>query len=159
MDPAISDALPVMSDALPVAAIIIVFVVTFLLLLLPQIFYLLTLQKCLNKVEEKNRGMSPNLVWLNLIPFFSLGWNFYLIAKIKESLINEYNSRGLQGDNNFSYKLGLAMAILACCGIIPMIGLFTGLAAFITWIIYWIKIAGYSKELDGQTPITQATAI
>jgi hypothetical protein len=143
-----------MSDALPVLGILGVFLVTFLIMLIPQIFYLLTLQKTLNKVKEANRGMTPGLVWLNLVPLFSLGWHFYVVAKMKESLANEYKDRGLTGDDDFGYKLGLTMCILAVCGIIPFIGGIAGLACLVVWILYWIKIANYSRELDN--PVTEA---
>ena len=53
-----------------------------LVYLVVDIFYLMTLQKCLNRVSEENRGMSPGLVWLNLIPLFGLGWHFYTVIKI-----------------------------------------------------------------------------
>jgi len=41
----------------------------------------------------------------------------------------------------------LAMCILAIISIIPYIGILFGLAGFICWIIYWVKISGYSAKL------------
>jgi hypothetical protein len=43
---------------------------------LPMIFYLRTLGQVLRAVAARNRTMAPGLVWLNLIPVFSLGWHF-----------------------------------------------------------------------------------
>jgi len=39
------------------------------------------------------------------------------------------------------------MCILAACGVIPFLGILTGLAGFICWIMYWMKIHDYSEKL------------
>ena len=41
----------------------------------------------------------------------------------------------------------MVMAILACCGIIPILGIICSLGAFVCWIMYWVKIAGYSAKI------------
>jgi len=35
-----------------------------------------------------------------------------------------------------------------CCGIIPFLGVLCSLGALVCWIMYWLKIAGFSKKLD-----------
>jgi hypothetical protein len=45
-------------------------------------------------------------------------------------------------------QLGLAMCILAATGLIPLIGILTGLAGLVCWIVYWVKISGYSRLLE-----------
>ena len=39
------------------------------------------------------------------------------------------------------------MCILGITGIIPILGIIACIAGFICWIVYWVKIAGYSREL------------
>lgn len=117
------------------------------LLLLPAIFYLLTLMKCLQRCAPANRALSPGLVWLLLIPLFNLIWNFFVVINIAKSLGAEFRQRGIAAEPDPGKGVGLAMAILACCGLIPVAGLFAELAGFVLWIIYWVAVAGFSNKL------------
>jgi hypothetical protein len=131
------------------AEIIILFIMSFGILLLPQIFYLLTLQKTLNLVRPENRHMEPGLVWLALIPIFSIIWNFFIVTKVAESLRLEFKQRNIPtGAEKPGYSIGLAYCILVCCTIIPVLGLLTSIAGLVCWIIYWVKISGYKAELE-----------
>jgi hypothetical protein len=110
------------------------------------ILYLITLFNVLNAVSPANRKLEPGLVFLLLIPLFNLVWNFIVVIKLRDSLQAEYAARDLQGDG-FAYGVGLAMCILTLCGIIPILGALAAIAAFVCWIIYWVKMAGYRKTL------------
>ncbi len=117
--------------------------------LIPYIFFLITLQGTLARVRQENREMDPGLVWLNLIPLFSLGWMFYTVIKIANSLRREFVSRGRpEPMDGYGFNLGIAMCICSCCGIIPFLGILAGLAGLVLWIIYWVKMAGYKRELE-----------
>lgn len=138
-------------EAFAVGVMVIVlgiFALIFLTMLIIYIFYLLSLSKCLKKVQPENRAMEPGLVWLSLIPVFSLVWNFFIVIQLKESLSNEFNSRRLPNDGDFGFGMGLTFAILTCVNNIPYLNLLTIIPTLIFWIIYWIKIVGYSKQLD-----------
>jgi hypothetical protein len=129
--------------------IIILFIMLFGILLLPLILYLLTLQKTLNLVRPENRHMEPGLVWLALIPIFSIIWNFFIVSKVAESLRLEFKQRNIQTqEEKPGYTIGLAYCILVCCSIIPMLGILAILAGFVCWIIHWVKISGYKAELE-----------
>jgi hypothetical protein len=129
--------------------IIILFIMLFGILLLPLILYLLTLQKTLNLVRPENRHMEPGLVWLALIPIFSIIWNFFIVSKVAESLRLEFKQRNIQTqEEKPGYTIGLAYCILFCCTIIPVLGLLTSIAGLVCWIIYWVKISGYKAELE-----------
>ncbi len=117
-------------------------------LLIPAIFYLLTLQKALNRCAPESRAMSPGLVWLMFIPLFNMVWHFIIVSNISKSLHSEFVKRNLQEDPNPGQGIGLAMCILQVVSIIPIVGFFTGIACFICWIIYWVKIAGFSAKLQ-----------
>jgi hypothetical protein len=110
------------------------------------VVYLLTLQKCLNRVSPANRTMEPGLVWLNLVPLLNLGWIFYTVIKIAESVVKEGQARGIDvGDGGKT--LGLVYCILIICGIIPILGIFCSIGGLVCWIIYWVKISGISGKL------------
>ncbi len=125
--------------------------------LIPAIFYLLTLQRALAKCSPASRTMEPGIVWLCLIPFFNLIWNFFVVMALGNSLRTEYARRGIPIPEPLpGQPIGLAMSICLCCGIIPVLGLLASLAAMVLWIIYWIKISNYSAVLDYSQPAMMA---
>ena len=117
------------------------------ILLIPAIFYLLTLQKTLNRCSPENRAMQPGMVWLMFIPLFNLVWHFFVVLNISKSLEAEFRKRGIASEPNPGKTIGLVMCILACCGIIPLFGVLFSLGGLVCWILYWIKIAGFSSRL------------
>ena len=110
--------------------------------LICAIFFLLNLRDLLQRVSPQNQAMAPNQVWLNLIPLFNLVWIFITVSRVRESLQAEYRSRGWTPQGDFGYGLGLAAAILS----ILNWGLL-GLAGFICWIIYWVKMSEFKNVL------------
>ncbi len=120
-----------------------------ILFLIPAIFYLITLQNALGKCAPGSRTMEPAMVWLLLIPLFSLIWAFLVVMALAKSLGNEFRRRGIPCPDPLpGQNIGMAMCICSCCGIIPIINLLAGPAAFVLWIVYWVKIAEYSRALD-----------
>lgn len=112
-----------------------------------SILYYLTLSRALQQCSPRNRTMEPGQVWLNFIPCFNLVWIFITVSRIAESLSNEFHDRGMRSEGDYGRGLGITTYVLALCGIIPFIGPFISLGAMVCWIIYWVKIAGYSKQL------------
>jgi len=123
-------------------------------LLIPAIFYLLTVQKALTRCSPASRTMEPGMVWLCLIPLFHLIWNFFVVMALGNSLGNEYARRGIPRPEMLpGQNIGLAMSICLCCTIVPIVNLLAGPAALVLWIIYWIKIANYSAMLGDFQPM------
>ncbi|MCO5050967.1 MAG: hypothetical protein M9920_01520 [Verrucomicrobiae bacterium] len=122
-----------------------------IIFLIPLIFYLLTLQKTLNRCSPESRAMQPGLVWLLLIPLFGLVWHFFIVLNMTKTLETEFRKRGLHIEAAPGKTLGLVMCILACCSIIPLLGFLCSLGALVCWILYWVKIAGYSKQLPSSS--------
>lgn len=122
------------------AALFSIFLVILGIALIPMIFFLLTLQNTLKAVSPQNRKMPPGQVWLLLIPLFNYVWNFIVVSRISESIELECKSRNLSSPPKPTYNIGIAYAILVCCGFIPVINIFSGIAALICWIIYWVKV-------------------
>jgi hypothetical protein len=107
-------------------------------LLVPMIFYLLTLQKALNRCSPESRAMQPAMVWLMLVPLFNIVWQFFVVINMAKSLAAEFQKRGIAEDPNPGQTLGLVM----CVG-----NLVCGPVGLICWILYWVKIAGYSNRI------------
>ncbi len=117
------------------------------------IFYFLNLQNTLKQCAPQNQQMAPGMVWLGLIPFFNYYWNFRIASAMADSLAAEYRMRGLNpSEERPGYQLGMAYAILTCCGVLQWIGIpilpqLAGLAGFVCWIVYWVRMSKYKNEL------------
>ncbi len=119
------------------------------ILLVPAILYLLTLQNALRKCAPGARTMEPGMVWLLLIPLFHLIWSFFVVMALAKSLGNEFRRRGIPSPDPLpGQSIGMAMCICGCCSVVPLLNLLAGPAAFVLWVIYWIKIAEFSRALD-----------
>lgn len=94
------------------------------------------------------RTMEPGQVWLNLIPCFCYVWNFITVLRVSESLRNEFEDRGdyRRGDDH-GQALGITTCVLNVCQWIPYLGSLVFLGAVVCFIIYWVKIGGYNREL------------
>lgn len=121
--------------------------------LIATIFFLLSLQKNLNAISESNRTMNPPMVWLNLIPLFNWGWMVYTTIKISESLEKELTTRNISFDAKPAYTLGLTFSIMNATGIlwswIPFLGLLIAIGLIVVWIMYWVQVSKFTKQLAG----------
>ncbi|WP_276481676.1 hypothetical protein [Paraflavitalea pollutisoli] len=112
-------------------------------------------------VRPENRRMEPGLVWLQFIPLFGLGWQFYVIVKLSDSIRDDLNAPS--GDSLFgddpvpthtrpTYGLGISYAILICISLLPLglIKSLFSLAGLVLLIIYWIDVARYTKRLKNR---------
>jgi hypothetical protein len=119
-------------------------------MMIPGIMFLLTLQNALKKCAPGARSMEPGMVWLMLIPFFNLVWAFFVVMALGKSLGNEFRRRGIPcPERNPAQPIGMALAISNCCCLVPFLNLLASLACLVLWIVYWVKIAGFSQVLDG----------
>ncbi|HVJ06727.1 MAG TPA: zinc ribbon domain-containing protein [Candidatus Saccharimonadales bacterium] len=111
------------------------------------IAYILTLQRAISRCAPQNRATSPESAWLLLIPLFNMFWQFILYPRISETLEREFRARNLSIEPQPLRNLGLTVAVLHVCWIIPVVHFFTGVAGFICLILYWVKISEYSNQL------------
>ena len=112
-------------------------------MVIPYVFYLLTLQSTFEAVSLPNRELTPGLVWLNFIPIFNLGWAFVIVIKLANSIKKEYAALGIQGECTGGLGVGLAYAICAVLSIIP----FVGIGALVCWILHWVQISNHRKKI------------
>jgi len=118
-------------------------------LFLPAIFYILTLSRVLTKCSASSVTIEPGMLWLLLVPFVNLVWHFFVVNGMAKSLSNEFRARNMQNmDLEPGRSIGIPMCVCGACGIIPALGILAELACLILWIIYWAKIAEYSRALD-----------
>lgn len=111
------------------------------------ILYCLTLYKALSRCSPQNRTLSPGLVWLFLIPIFSLVWQFFIVIGMTRSLHAEFVTRHIVEEQSPAKSIGLATCILMVISSIPYFGWITFIPWIVCWIIYWVKIAGFSSKI------------
>lgn len=128
-----------------------VFTMVFIVLaivLLPAIFFTLTLQNTLKAISRENRTMPPANVWLIFIPLFGVVWQFVIVNNVAESIQREFIAKDMVlPENKPTHSIGLAMCILNCCAIIPLLGSLAAIAGIICWIIYWVKVTDYKNQI------------
>lgn len=120
-----------------------------LIFLIPAIFFLLTLQKALTRVSSERRTMNPPMVWLGLIPLFGTIWNFFMVLALSKSLDAELTARNIPHEAEPGKTFGLVWASLGAACLFPGLAVLLGIPVLIMWIIYWVKIAGFSAKIEG----------
>ena len=112
-------------------------------LVIVQIFYLLSMSRALKAVAPRNRTMEPGQVWFVFIPIAGIIFAIMMLFKIPESIKNEYEDRGLRGDGDYGKTLALWYLItMFLCGPVGLV----------LWIMFWLKINSYTKELNESSP-------
>lgn len=140
----------------------------FIVMIVVYVLFLLTLMRTQAEVYERNREMSPGLVWLTLIPLFSTFWVLYMVPKLSNSLRNEFRDRGWDREGEgYARTMGLIWAwggvasillsvlqnamqfggLMEESMVVGLVGLPVNLTVFVCWIIYWVQMAGYGKRL------------
>lgn len=119
-----------------------------LAVVVPAIFFLITLQNTLKVIEPENRTMQPGKVWLLLIPLFNYVWMFLVVKAIADGLKNQFETYGVYGHEKPTYTVGIALCISSACGLIPMLGTILSIPVTVLWINYWIKVNRKRKELQ-----------
>jgi hypothetical protein len=118
------------------------------LLLIPAIFYLITLQRALERCAPESRAMPPGQVWLLLIPLFNVVWQFIVVNSIAVSLRNEFARRRIPlAEGEPGKPIGFVLCIATVIGIVPLVNILAGPVSLVCWILYWVKISGYSRML------------
>ena len=136
-----------MTSAGIVGLVFSILLIVWVLMLLPKIFYLITLQNALSRCRPESRTLSPGLVWLLLVPLFGIIWHFFIVTGLSDSLTREFAARGTSMPGDQGRSAGLAMCILNVCAFIPYLGGLCVLAGFVCWILYWVRIAECSSQL------------
>jgi hypothetical protein len=119
------------------------------ILLIPGIFYCLTMQKSLTLAGPEHRAMEPGLVWLLFIPFFNLVWQFFVVKNVAQSVRSWGQAHGKEvGDGGWS--IGLTACILSVCSFIPFLGFLCGIGGLVCLILWWVKVAGFNTLMRTQ---------
>lgn len=94
----------------------------------------------LKALPAEHQKMSPGLVWLNLIPCFSIVWNFFVFIQIPKSYESFLRAHGRPMDTSLG-TLGIVYSVLAVLCVIPYLGSCIGIAALVVLIIFLVKLS------------------
>jgi len=140
---------------------------------IPAILFILSQQNTLRVISPENRKMSPGAVWLQLIPFFGVVWQFIVViriahsiskemtSKIGESILDNSQVQIKETDESPTYTIGIAYCILTTLGFIinyttmyspsnlRLFGSIFFLTGMVCWIIYWVRLVKAKNKLVG----------
>lgn len=106
------------------------------------------LQQCYSRIPPQFRKQQPGMVWLLLIPCFSLIWNFFVFPPLSKSFKAYFDSVNRTDVGDCQESIGLAYSICAVASVVPYLGCLTGIATLILLIIFLVK----TNELKNQIP-------
>jgi hypothetical protein len=107
----------------------------------------LLLQSCYKRIPQQFRKMEPGMVWLLLIPCFSLVWNFFVFPRLSQSFKSYFDSVNRTDVADCAGNIGLAYSICCAVSIIPYLGCLTGIASLVLLIIYLVKATGLKNQI------------
>ena len=77
------------------------------------ILYIRSLQRALERCSPALRAISPEALWLLLVPVFSFFWQFFVVSRLAASLGSEFSGRNLpNAESRPGKRMGMAMCIL-----------------------------------------------
>jgi len=130
--------------------------------LVALVLFLRTLRSAMQRCAPVSRTMTPEKVWLVLIPFFGLLWQFVVVVNLAKSLGNEFARLGIsRSDARGSRAIGLASCVCNCCLFLPspvLRGLVV-VVGFILWMAYWAGISNCSRLLETHQGVTEASSM
>ncbi len=97
------------------------------------------LSSAFKRVPPPFRKLEPGLVWLLLIPCFSLIWNFFVFPRFSQSYRGYFDASGRTDVGDCGAAVGLAYCVTCVCSLVPYLGCVTGIASLILLILFLIK--------------------
>lgn len=140
-----------------IGIVIVVFLVFLLIGLAIQAVICVFLSKPLKVVPEQYRLISPGMVWLLMIPVFSLIWAFFVYPPVSKSLKKLADAQGDRTVGDCGETIGWVYCGLCVAAVIPYLGVLCGIAAIVLVILYLVKVNTIANQLNltqMQTPTT-----
>jgi len=150
------------------AGFLVCMIVILAIVILIQVLFLMTLFRTQKAVDERNREISPGMVFLTLIPLVGTFWVLFMVPKLANSLRKEFEDRGWHTDSEgfgrtagsiwawgglVSILISVAQNVAQFGGnmelgmLISLVSLPVSLTILVCWILYWVQMAQYGKRL------------
>jgi len=113
------------------------------------VFMAIFIYRCWTLIQDGPHRTTPGLaVGLMFIPLFNMYWQFVAFAGLAKDLNAYARERSLSAPRA-NEGVALAACILSISSLIPLIGIFTGLAGMICWIIAALSIKNAAVAIAG----------
>lgn len=146
---------PTAAEAAGIIAFVVAMFVTMLVISLGiSILICLLIYLGYKPVPEQYQKLSPGLVFLLLIPFFNLYWNFVVFLQIPDSYKAYFDAHGRTEFGDCGRGIGKWYAICALCMLVPCLNYIAGPAALVLFIIFLVKIYSMKGALGSSAPVT-----
>lgn len=115
--------------------------ILFLVIFAINVFVCWLLSGCYKRIPQEHRKLEPGLVWLLLIPCFSLVWNFFVYPRLAQSYRSYFASVGRTDVGDCGEGIAWALAICAAAALlpIPFLGFAVGIASIVLLILFLVK--------------------
>lgn len=106
------------------------------------------LKQNFDALPEEHRKLKPtSRVWLLVIPFFNLYWNFVVYLALSDSYKNYFQAHGVTDVGDCAREIGKWYCIAAVCSLVPCVQYVSGPAALVLLIIYLVKVFELKKRV------------
>ncbi len=122
-------------------------ILLFIVLPLVQVIICWRTAATLKRIPAAHRFQEPSMVWLLLVPLFSLYWNFKVFPAVAESFQHYFFSRGIADVDDCGEQLARAYCILCLISLIPCVTLLTYPAALVMVILFLVKADELNKRI------------
>ena len=135
----------------PIGTFIAIAGVGLLVFLAVHVFICALLSTCYSRIPRQFRKQEPGLVWLLMIPCFSLVWNFFVFPQLADSFKAYSASVGRTDVGDCGKGIGLAYAICAIFCIVPCFSYLAWPAALVLLIMYLVKVTDLKSQIPPQS--------
>jgi hypothetical protein len=108
----------------------------------------LFLQESFKRIPPEFRKQQPGMIWLLVIPCFSLVWNFFVFPRLSQSFKAYFSSVNRTDVGDCQENIRIAYSVCCVATVIPYLGCLADIGALVLLIIYLIK----TNELKNQIP-------
>jgi hypothetical protein len=119
-----------------------------------SIFICLLIYLPYKDVPAEHQKMAPGLVFLLLIPFFNIIWNFIVFLRIPESFQSCFAAQGRTDQGDCGRQIGLWYAICGVAAFVPCVNYIAGPAALVLFIIFLVKIWSLKGQIGMMPAMT-----
>jgi len=116
-------------------------ILLFVLVLVPNIFFMFSLQRAFVSIDDQYRSIAPSLVWLLLIPIFNFIWIFFLIVYLRDGYKKMWENNRLTKQTTAGFGVGVAYAVCWALCMVPGLNIVIWLPALVLWILYWVQVS------------------
>ncbi|MGI6459010.1 MAG: hypothetical protein ACOX5J_02755 [Candidatus Hydrogenedentales bacterium] len=109
---------------------------------------ILIVQSFYKRIPPEHRKMEPGMVWLLLIPCFSIIWNFFVFLRLSDSFKSYFDSQGIEDVGDCNRTLALAYCIATVLCLVPCLNYVAGPVTIVLLVLVMVKY----NELKNRIP-------